>query len=206
MPMRAPCHVLSRSLDTFRGQSFHSHAYKHAALPVDCHGRRVLVVGIGNSGVDVATEVSRVAKATHLSTRTGAWVYPKFVFGVPLDHLLSPVRALRFLLPYHIMLRLLEPILAKLIELQQGSMASWGLHPGCGPLSVHPTISQVSGVLVLRVESASRTRGCRRRTYVEPSEHEQNTISTSAGVAFAIARAGLSGVWEVARSRCRMCR
>ena len=45
-------------MDTFNGNVIHSHDYK------DFHGyegKRVVVVGIGNSGVDVAVELSRVA-------------------------------------------------------------------------------------------------------------------------------------------------
>ena len=47
---------------------------------------KVLVVGIGNSGVDIACELSRFAKRTVLSTRRGAHVIPKYLLGKPLDH------------------------------------------------------------------------------------------------------------------------
>lgn len=45
-------------MERFRGQYFHSRQYKN---PDMFQGKRVLVVGMGNSGVDIAVEASRVA-------------------------------------------------------------------------------------------------------------------------------------------------
>jgi cation diffusion facilitator CzcD-associated flavoprotein CzcO len=57
-------------------------------------GRRVLVVGHGNTGCDVAADASRVAASTVLSMRSGAYVLPKTFAGIPTIELLSrlPVR------------------------------------------------------------------------------------------------------------------
>ncbi|XP_062989330.1 flavin-containing monooxygenase 5-like isoform X2 [Elgaria multicarinata webbii] len=55
----------------FKGRYFHSQDYKS---PDEFTGKRVIVVGIGNSGVDIAVEISRRAKQVFLSTRRGAWV------------------------------------------------------------------------------------------------------------------------------------
>uniref|UniRef100_A0A4X2JVI0 Flavin-containing monooxygenase n=1 Tax=Vombatus ursinus TaxID=29139 RepID=A0A4X2JVI0_VOMUR len=38
-------------------------------------GKKILVVGIGNSGADVASELSCAAKQVFLSTRRGAWIW-----------------------------------------------------------------------------------------------------------------------------------
>ncbi|MBY0371180.1 NAD(P)-binding domain-containing protein [bacterium] len=43
-------------------------------------GKRVLVVGSGNTGGDIATEVSRVAKQTLFSARTTPWLVPEYIF------------------------------------------------------------------------------------------------------------------------------
>jgi cation diffusion facilitator CzcD-associated flavoprotein CzcO len=48
-------------------------------------GRRVLVVGAGNSGVDIACDAARSADAAFLSVRRGYRFVPKHVFGIPLD-------------------------------------------------------------------------------------------------------------------------
>ncbi|HYF24132.1 MAG TPA: NAD(P)-binding domain-containing protein, partial [Baekduia sp.] len=44
---------------TFDGPTLHSHHYIDPHDPVDLVGKRVLVVGIGNSGVDIASELAR---------------------------------------------------------------------------------------------------------------------------------------------------
>jgi dimethylaniline monooxygenase (N-oxide forming) len=64
----------------FDGEQLHSHHYRTAA-PFE--GKRVLVVGIGNSGVDIAVDVCRQAQGVVLSTRRGAWLMPKYIFGIP---------------------------------------------------------------------------------------------------------------------------
>jgi dimethylaniline monooxygenase (N-oxide forming) len=67
---------------TFAGEQLHSHHYRTAA-PFE--GKRVLVVGIGNSGVDIAVDVCRHASRVVLSTRRGAWIMPKYILGIPTD-------------------------------------------------------------------------------------------------------------------------
>lgn len=57
--------------ETFKGQIIHTHSYKK---PAEFAGKRVVVVGIGNSGGDVAVELSMVNPKVYLSTRRGAWV------------------------------------------------------------------------------------------------------------------------------------
>lgn len=48
-----------KGIETFEGKYFHSWDYKG---PEDMHGKRVVVIGIGNSGGDIAVEGSRVAE------------------------------------------------------------------------------------------------------------------------------------------------
>ena len=57
------------------------------APPTSLEGKRVLVLGIGNSASDIAVESSRVADETYLAMRRGAHIVPKYLFGVPTDHL-----------------------------------------------------------------------------------------------------------------------
>jgi dimethylaniline monooxygenase (N-oxide forming) len=66
----------------FDGLAMHSHHYK-TADPFD--GKRVLVVGIGNSAVDIAVDLCRSARSVCLSTRRGAWLMPKYIMGIPTD-------------------------------------------------------------------------------------------------------------------------
>ncbi|VDO40593.1 unnamed protein product [Haemonchus placei] len=65
--------------DEFKGCIVHSHDYKEPSRYED---KRVVAVGIGNSGADVAVELSRV----YLSTRRGAWILNRLhTGGMPLD-------------------------------------------------------------------------------------------------------------------------
>uniref|UniRef100_UPI003AAE76F7 flavin-containing monooxygenase 5-like n=1 Tax=Centroberyx gerrardi TaxID=166262 RepID=UPI003AAE76F7 len=69
--------------ETFAGRCFHSWQYKDAGA---FRGKKVVVVGIGNSGGDIAVEISRSAEKTFLSTRQGAWVMGRMSSsGLPLD-------------------------------------------------------------------------------------------------------------------------
>ena len=71
----------------FDGLAIHAHDYIDPTEPIDFKGKRVLVVGIGNTGVDIACELSRrdVAERVAISTRSGAWIVPKYAFGRPFD-------------------------------------------------------------------------------------------------------------------------
>jgi dimethylaniline monooxygenase (N-oxide forming) len=79
----------------FGGEVLHSHDVNDASRFA---GRHVLVVGFGNSAVDIASLVSTTAAQTYLSTRRGAHVVPKYLFGRPFDELPAPPwpRALRW--------------------------------------------------------------------------------------------------------------
>lgn len=66
----------------FGGQIMHSSAYYDPSVFA---GKRVLVVGAGNSGVDIACDAAASADTAFLSVRRGYRFLPKHVFGVPLD-------------------------------------------------------------------------------------------------------------------------
>ncbi|XP_023217740.1 dimethylaniline monooxygenase [N-oxide-forming] 5-like [Centruroides sculpturatus] len=59
-------------LEEFKGNVFHSWHYKE---PSKFSNRRVLVVGTGNSGSDVAVDLCGVAKTIIMSSNNGLWVY-----------------------------------------------------------------------------------------------------------------------------------
>jgi cation diffusion facilitator CzcD-associated flavoprotein CzcO len=130
---------------TFDGETIHSHHYIDPKTPLDLEGKRVLVCGIGNSGVDITSELSRkgVAEKVFISTRSGAWVMPKYLFGQPIGKLAKtnphlPVKLQRWLarpLPY----------------IASGRMEDFGLpRPNHHFLEAHPT---VSSELLLRLGS-----------------------------------------------------
>lgn len=67
------------------GVVMHSHDYVSPSEPHALPGRRVVVVGIGNSAVDIASELAHAGAEVSLSVRRGAWILPKYVFGRPID-------------------------------------------------------------------------------------------------------------------------
>lgn len=67
---------------TFEGREIHSHFYR---TPDDMEGKNVLVVGIGDSAMDIACDTSHVSNMTFLTARKGAWIIPKYLGGKPLD-------------------------------------------------------------------------------------------------------------------------
>ena len=75
----------------FDGELLHSVAYKTAR---QLAGKRVLIVGMGNSGADIACDAVRTAAKVFVSMRRGYNFVPKHLFGVPtLDLLNDPTLA-----------------------------------------------------------------------------------------------------------------
>jgi cation diffusion facilitator CzcD-associated flavoprotein CzcO len=130
---------------SFDGETIHSHHYIGPQEPLDLMGKRVLVVGIGNSAVDIVSELSRkgVAEKVFLSTRSGAWVMPKYFMGRPMDTMVKVNPRLP--------LKLQRRMARILPRLASGRMEDFGLpHPNHNFLEAHPT---VSSELLLRLGS-----------------------------------------------------
>ncbi|XP_021261046.1 dimethylaniline monooxygenase [N-oxide-forming] 3-like isoform X2 [Numida meleagris] len=73
-------------IEKFKGCYLHSREYKE---PEKFKGKKVLVVGLGNSGCDIAVELSTVASQVYLSSRGGSWVMSRvWNFGCPWDMVL----------------------------------------------------------------------------------------------------------------------
>jgi hypothetical protein len=79
-------------LEEFRGEIMHASSYKD---PAQLRGKRVLVVGAGNTGCDIAVEAAQQASQCWHSTRRGYWYAPKYVFGRPADQVNDALIALR---------------------------------------------------------------------------------------------------------------
>lgn len=117
---------------SFQGRTLHSHDYETFEGFED---RRVLIVGIGNSGVDIACELSRVAAKTFISTRRGAHILPKYALGKPIDQLAGPRGSN---IPLAVQRRIYELLLA----LARGNQERYGVPlPDHHVLQAHPTIS-----------------------------------------------------------------
>lgn len=117
---------------TFSGRQFHSRYYR---TPDSLEGLNVLIVGIGNSGADIACEVSQVARQTFLSTRRSAHIVPRHVLGRPADRWVTPLSS-------RLPLRLQRLFYRILLRLARGDQENYGVpRPDHKLLSAHPTLS-----------------------------------------------------------------
>ncbi|KAM5203273.1 flavin-containing monooxygenase 5-like [Hipposideros larvatus] len=123
-------------IDKFEGRYFHSREYKS---PDGFVGKRIIVVGIGNSAVDIAVELSRVAKQVFLSTKRGAWIFNRvWNNGYPLDTS-SCTRFNNFLNKISTT-EMTNNHLEKILN-SRFNHAHYGLKPQHRPLSQAPTVS-----------------------------------------------------------------
>lgn len=109
--------------DTFAGTIIHSSQYQDPSLFA---GKRVLVVGAGNSGVDIAADASVFAQKAFLSTRRGYWILPKLAYGVPVGDLLQGNIADEKL-PEDIRGLAPEAVIQKVLDSVVGDLTNYGL-------------------------------------------------------------------------------
>ncbi len=144
--------------DKFRGIQIHSHAYDSPFAPHDLRGKNILVVGVGNSAMDIASEVSQkpIAAKCFVSARRGVWVLPKYLNGEPADKVAMPAWV-----PSGLARWLGQRVISRAV----GKMENYGLpapdhkvltaHPsvsgefltrlGCGDIAVKPGIDRLDG-------------------------------------------------------------
>lgn len=67
-----------KGVEAFKGKQFHSHMYKSSA---GFENKRVLLVGLGNTCGDIATELANVCDQVFISTRRGSWITPRLTDG-----------------------------------------------------------------------------------------------------------------------------
>lgn len=74
--------------DNFGSGYLHSHAYKD---PADFAGKRVCIVGVGNSGMDIAADLCTTAELCVLVARSTPLIIPKLIFGRPFWDVVKPL-------------------------------------------------------------------------------------------------------------------
>jgi Flavin-binding monooxygenase-like len=132
---RLPGWATGAGADGFDGVVMHSHAYVSPFEPVEIRGRTVVVVGMGNSAMDIASELSApwMARKLYVSARRGVWVLPKYRNGQPADKVMAPPDV-----PKAAGLAASRELIRNLV----GSMSAYGLpEPDHEPLSAHPSVS-----------------------------------------------------------------
>jgi dimethylaniline monooxygenase (N-oxide forming) len=116
--------------EDFEGEQLHAHYYKEES---QLAGKDVVVLGVGNSGMDIAVDASYYANRTYLAHRRGAHIIPKYMFGKPIDQIGGSEK-----LPGPIRFWLM----GLLVRMNTGKMEDYGLHKPDHRLGqAHPTIS-----------------------------------------------------------------
>jgi hypothetical protein len=144
---------------SFDGEILHAHDYKTPDL---FRGRRVLVLGAGNSGCDIAVEAAEHAQAAFISMRRGYHFLPKFLRGKPIDVCGETLHRWGF------PLALRRAVASVMIRIAVGPLENYGLpkpdhrlfethpivnsqllyHLGHGHIGVKPNIAELQGTHV----------------------------------------------------------
>lgn len=120
-------------VDSFPGRLIHASTYKD---PAQLRGRRVLVVGGGNTGCDIAVEAAQQAATCWHSTRRGYWYAPKYLMGRPADQVNDG------LLRWRVPLRVRQWLYKQAQRLAIGDVSRFGLPaPDHRPYESHPIVN-----------------------------------------------------------------
>ena len=118
-------------LDTFTGETMHSRDYDRGAL---FEGKRVLIVGAGNSGVDIACDAARFAAFAAISVRRGYHLIPKHILGKPADVFATTGP--------HIPTRIAQSVFPRLLKATMGDPSKYGWpKPDHKILESHPILN-----------------------------------------------------------------
>ncbi|HJU90137.1 MAG TPA: NAD(P)-binding domain-containing protein [Gemmatimonadaceae bacterium] len=116
---------------TFDGEAYHSFHYRSAN---QLREKRVLIVGGGNSGCDIACDAAANARQAWISLRRGYYFLPKHIFGKPTD--------LFFRSGPELPTWLAQPLLTVLLRVFVGDLSRLGLQrPDHKVLESHPIVN-----------------------------------------------------------------
>lgn len=137
----------------FTGEYLHAAQYR---MPDNLLGRDVLVVGAGNSGLDIAADVCAATRSTTLSARSPVLVMPRMMLGVPFARVLAKVE--RPWLPWALRRRAREALtrlvhgrmedagfITPRVETHPASHPTLFSHISWGRITVRPGVVGVSG-------------------------------------------------------------
>lgn len=117
---------------TFNGRLMHACDYREPSV---FDGKRVLIVGCGNSACDIAVEAVHHARSVDISVRRGYYFLPKFIGGKPSDTLGGRIKLPR---------PLKQRLDARLIRWVVGKPSDYGLpDPDYRMYESHPVVNSL---------------------------------------------------------------
>ena len=171
--LSVPLHV-PEYRDRFGGEYLHSCDYRG---PEPFVGKKVCVIGVGNSACDIASDVCVTSPSTTLVARSGVMIGPKLLFGMPFTDL--TMKLYRPWIPD----RLRRRLISALVFLVHGPMTRHGFKPLTE--RAHPTTNAVvvHHIAYRRIavkQGIERIEG-RRIRFVDGSEDEFDTMIACTG-------------------------
>ena len=158
----------------FQGEYLHSSEYR---VPEAFVGKRVCIIGAGNSAVDIASDICNTASRTVLVARSPVVIMPHFVFGRAIGDIAA--RLQRRFVPA----ALRRKVIGWLIEAVHGKMTSLGFKPLTH--RVHATISStiVQDIMFDRVAVKQGIGSIKGSlvTFVDGSHEEFDCIIAATG-------------------------
>ncbi|HST80713.1 MAG TPA: amino acid permease [Kineosporiaceae bacterium] len=162
--------------EQFTGTVRHSVSFGDGS---ELRGQRVLIVGGGNSGTDIASDAARHADTAYFSVRRGYRYIPKHVFGLPTDAVLTgilePPRGVS-----------LSGDLNEMIDLMVGDLTRLGLpKPDHDLLASHPIMNTqvlhhlAHGDLIAKPDLVGLTATA--AVFADGSEAEVDTVLLATG-------------------------
>lgn len=147
----------------FTGEYLHSHDYRE---PEPYTGKRVLVVGVGNSGLDIAADLAPVAAHTWVAARSPVLIMPRMILGVPSARVLGMIN--KPFLPWPVQ----RTVMRLISRFFHGTMEQWGFrtpktrtHPASNAtfmahvsyrkITVKPGVEDVDGSTVRFTDGSS---------------------------------------------------
>jgi hypothetical protein len=120
-----------RGLESFTGEVMHSRDYSEGS---QLSGKRVLVIGAGNSGVDIACDAARFSSFAAISVRRGYHLVPKHILGKPADVFASTGP--------HVPTKVAQVVFPRLLKLTMGDPTQYGWpKPDHKILESHPIVN-----------------------------------------------------------------
>ena len=160
--------------DGFGGEYLHSHHYKEPTKFVD---QRVCVVGVGNSALDIASDLALIGSRVVLVARSSALIIPKLLFGRPFWDTVRP-----FYKPW-VPAWLRTRVVRSLVYVVQGDMGALGFPPAAK--KVHATsnaniVNHIKYQRVAVVQDIEKIDG-RRITFNDGSTEAFDTLIAATG-------------------------
>lgn len=138
-----PTKPILRDLEKFKGAVMHSYDYTNIK---GYEGKNVVLLGIGNSALDIAVDIAKIAKSVTISTRRGTWIFNRVsAGGMPYDVLLFSryYDNLMKLVPWTLANDFMEHRLQQRLDHD-----TYGLRPDHRFFQQHPTVNDALANLI----------------------------------------------------------